>query len=287
MSNISTPAPPALKLCRILTPVDFSDRCRHAAQYAACLARQFHCELILLHAVAPVGVAFSAPEGAAYSGAMDLILDRVADCTSMLETFLAEELRDVATRRVVLENSPGIAILEYASDRDCDLIVMPTHGYGALHRLMTGSVTVDVLHHAHCPVWTGPHYETEPKPAAEAFRNVVCALDLAPESRAVLAWAAGFAHEFGATLHIVHALPTSTVRFDPDWRAHVTHEARTRIAELQHDLFAPGEIRFPLGDAPAAITAAAREVDAGLLVIGRGPKAYGIIREASCPVVAV
>ena len=59
--------------------------------------------------------------------------------------------------------------------------MMPTHGYGALHRLMAGSVTVEVMRHAPCPVWTGPHLEP-----ASGFRNVICALDLAREGRGVL-----------------------------------------------------------------------------------------------------
>jgi nucleotide-binding universal stress UspA family protein len=173
------------------------------------------------------------------------------------------------------------------SDHECDLILMPTHGYGALHRLVAGSITADVLHQTPCPVWTGPHVESD-----YTFRNVVCALDLARENRAVLAWAAGFAREFGATLRIVHVISMFNVRsggvyFDPQWRAHVAHESRSRIADLQRELATTAEARIELGEIPEAVVTAARDVDGDLLVIGRGPKAYSILRECDCPVVVI
>jgi len=138
-----------------------------------------------------------------------------------------------------------------------------------------------------CPVWTGPHVA-----AVTTFRNVVCALDLARHGRAVLAWAAGFALEFGAALRIVHVLPMSTVRsgamyFDPDWRAHVGSQSRLHIAALQRDLGTTAEVIVRLGEAPETVSAATHDMAADLLVIGRGPKSYSILREAECPVVAV
>jgi len=128
--------------------------------------------------------------------------------------------------------------------------------------------------------------------SAATFRNVICALDLAPHGRAVLAWAAGFADEFGARLRIVHVLPMSTVRsgamyFDPDWRAHVAHESRTHIDEMQRRLGTAAETRIELGEASEAVIAATRDLGSDLLVIGRGPKSYSILREAMCPVVVV
>jgi len=182
---------------------------------------------------------------------------------------------------------PAEAILNYATDHRCDLIVMPTHGYGALHRLVAGSITADVLRHTPCPVWTGPHVEP-----TDTFRNVVCALDLAPHGRAVLAWAAGFAQEFGAVLRIVHMLPMSSIRsgpvyFDVDWRAHVAQESRRQIADLQRELATTAEARIDIGDIPEGVITAIEDMKADLLVVGRGPKAYSIIRETPCSVVAV
>ncbi len=287
MSHATTAAPAALKLSHILVPIDFSDRCRVAAECAESLARRFRADLILLHAVTPLGLPFGAADALAYSGAADLTMERVAERATALEDLGNTAFHGVAAARVVVQSDPAAAIVDYASGHPCDLIVMPTHGYGALHRLIAGSVTAEVIHRARRPVWTGPHIELPP-----SFRNVLCALDLASDSSAVLEWAAGFAAATGAPLRIVHAIPLSTVRsgglyFDADWRAHVAQEARERIAKLQHILGFTAETHIAIGDIPDAVVTTAHEFAADLVVIGRGPKAYSIIRLSPCPVVAV
>ena len=45
-------------------------------------------------------------------------------------------------------------IVEYAGDSECDLIVMGTHGYKGLERIMFGSVADKVVKSAACPVMT-------------------------------------------------------------------------------------------------------------------------------------
>ena len=42
-------------LRKILIPIDFSERCLGAAQYAIPLAEHFHCEVNLLHVLPPFG----------------------------------------------------------------------------------------------------------------------------------------------------------------------------------------------------------------------------------------
>ena len=57
---------------RILVPVEFSPRCRGAAQYAEALASHFRCEIVLLHVVMPLAHVYGTPEALAYSSASDL-----------------------------------------------------------------------------------------------------------------------------------------------------------------------------------------------------------------------
>jgi nucleotide-binding universal stress UspA family protein len=84
----------------------------------------------------------------------------------------------------------------------------------------------------------------------------------------------------------------STVRsgplyFDPDWHIHVANEARRELADMQRDVGVTAETDIELGDLPGAVITAARDTAADLLVIGRGPRSYAIVRDAPCPVVAV
>ena len=55
--------------------------------------------------------------------------------------------------------SPAEAILETAESIGADMIVMGTHGRGAVGRLLLGSVALRVLRETKCPVATihAPH----------------------------------------------------------------------------------------------------------------------------------
>ena len=61
---------------------------------------------------------------------------------------------DVRVVRLLHAGPPGAVICWMAQGRDCDLIVMGTHGRGALTHLLVGSVAEYVLRHARCPVLT-------------------------------------------------------------------------------------------------------------------------------------
>jgi nucleotide-binding universal stress UspA family protein len=290
------------KLSRILVPVEFSPRCRGAVQYAEALSCHFHCEIVLLHVVIPPLANFSSFEAMAYTCADDLSREIAQQRTADLEAFSCTAPADAKVRRVVLEGDPTRSIVEFASSEHCDLIVMPTHGYGPFRRFLLGSVTAKVLHDAICPVWTGPHMERAPNYSSVHFHNVVCAIDLGLHSRAVLRWAAEFARECGARLSIVHAIPSSATRlggfyFDPDWRTQLTRTAVEHIGFLRREMEIEASVAIEAGEPPLVVTTAAEATSADLLAIGRGstPRAHGhlptnayaIVRQSTCPVVTI
>jgi nucleotide-binding universal stress UspA family protein len=191
--------------------------------------------------------------------------------------------------------------VRYAREAECELIVMPTHGYGPFRRFLLGSVTAKVLHDAHCPVWTGPHLEEAPAYPSIRFQKVLCAVDLGPQTRAVLEWGAGFAREYGAQLAVVHAVPSSTISlggiyFDPQRSAQVRVESQGLIRFMLQEIGAKAEILVRAGEAPHVVRAVAY-LGANVLGIGRGyvegvlgrlrTHAYAILRESPCPVAAI
>lgn len=285
-------------ISKILVPVAFSARCEGAAQYAEALACHFHSELTLLHVVAPVPT-YWCPDAVVMSP--EVTDEAVEQSKAELERFLGNGLKGISVVRIVEEGDPAQEIVEFAHSGKFDLIVMPTHGYGPFRRFLLGSVTAKVLHDADCPVWTGPHMETAPPYPKISFRKILCALDLGPYSRTVLEWAWNFGREYGADLDVVHAIPTSTVSvggfyFDPEWRTHVMNEARDRIAYLQEDVKAKGEILVETGEVAHVVKGAAEELHSDLVVIGRThaggigrlrANAYAIVREAPCAVAAI
>ncbi|MEP6944996.1 MAG: universal stress protein [Acidobacteriota bacterium] len=70
-------------------------------------------------------------------------------CRAITEAFAG---RDIAVTCEVLFGSPESRIVETAEDRHIDLIVLGSHGYSRWERLLLGSVSNSVVHHAHCSV---------------------------------------------------------------------------------------------------------------------------------------
>jgi nucleotide-binding universal stress UspA family protein len=287
-------------LAKILLPVDFSERCLGAARYGEVFAAHFGGELSLVHVLEPLRYELSALEfgGVAIS---DLAAHRAAGARAQLDSFMREELGRVRVRRVILEGDPARRIVEYAHDERVNLIAMPTHGYGPFRRFILGSVTAKVLHDADCPVLTGVHMEQAPSTGAIALRTVVCAVDLGPQSRKTLSWAAELAGEFGARLALVHAVPCIESRpgeyFDRELAADLSKGAREELEKLAGEARVEPEIVVDGGDPPQVVCRAAERFQGDMLVIGRGSaaglfgrlrtNAYAIIRQSPCAVVSV
>jgi nucleotide-binding universal stress UspA family protein len=285
---------------KILAPVDFSERCFGAMSYADALGAHFHCEVILLHVLEPLRY----DEATMELGAPvleKLARKRQAEASKELETCQQREFRAARIRRVLLEGDPAGKIVEFADSERVDLITLPTHGFGPFRRFILGSVAAKVLHDADCPVWTGVHIEEARAVEPIGFRRVLCAVDLGPESRKTICWAAKFAREFEARLTVLHALPAVEVAageyFDANLGRELEEGARSELRKHLTELKADAAVAVVHGDAPKAVARAAAEGAADVLVIGRGSaagtfgrlrtNAYAIIRESPCPVVSV
>jgi nucleotide-binding universal stress UspA family protein len=287
-----------MRLERILLPVDFSARSVGAAHYARSLAADFRAEVLLAHALPPFTYAYGGFEAAAIDyGAM--LQGRSEQAAQALARFAAAEFPGGA-RMEVREGDPAHEIVEYAQAEKADLIVMPTHGYGTFRRFILGSVAAKVLHDAECPVLTGVHLEEAPPAGEILFRNVLCAVDLGAASRNVLCWAAQFAAEYKARLHLMHVVPALHAGqgryFDPDWELTLANQARESMDTLQKDVGSQAKVWVESGETAPMVRAAAERLHADLVVVGRGGKglgdrlrsnAYAIIRESPCPVVSI
>lgn len=62
----------------------------------------------------------------------------------------------------LLEGSPKHAIIEAAKALEADLIVVGSHGYGAVSRMVLGSVSHSVIAHAPCSVLVVKEREANP-----------------------------------------------------------------------------------------------------------------------------
>ena len=272
---------------KILIPIDFSERCLGAARFAIPLAERFHSEITLLH-VAP------AP-GADWN----LNVDREERANKQLRDFLCAAFSHLDVKRVLRIGSPAQEIVTYARENRSDFIMMPTRGYGAVRRLLLGSVTSKVLHDADCPVWTGAHLAKGPSAEWINPTTILCAADAGPGSEKALRWASQLASELDAALLLVHVDPRLEPADEEDldkYQYRVMGDARRRMEQLQSAAGTRAQVFIEAGNIPRAVSAAAEHLDADLLVIGRGSGAapgrlglntYGIIRESRCPVASV
>ena len=132
----------------ILVPVDFSSRTPPQLEMAADLARRFGAALDVVHVVDPPVV----PE--LYMPIAPLVVDvkrATDDALARIEELVAPLREELDVRSEVLVGGSVHEIMDRA-DRGTDLIVLPTHGYSGLDRVLMGSVAEGILRRAKCPV---------------------------------------------------------------------------------------------------------------------------------------
>lgn len=145
-----------IALKRILFPTDFSDCSRPAQSQACALADQFDAELHVLHVLQDAMLMIPEP-GSALALPQNFLLDLKESAEKALDGLLsAELLKKLTVRRATRLGNAAVEIVKYAQFHEVDLIVLGTHGRGALGHLLMGSVAERVVQHAHCPVLTVP-----------------------------------------------------------------------------------------------------------------------------------
>ncbi|MCI5140744.1 MAG: universal stress protein [Candidatus Electrothrix sp. ATG1] len=142
----------------IVTPVDFSDNADMIAKSAAYTASKFGAELHLV---------FVVQNFEDYSGFFvppvnlpNLEEELLKSAQQRMDEFFAankEAFLKVgvpAVHNKVLTGDVAEEILNYAQEISCNLIIMGTHGYKGLERIMFGSVADKVVKKSCCPVMT-------------------------------------------------------------------------------------------------------------------------------------
>jgi len=149
----------------VLTPIDFSENAGKVARSAAYVAGTFKAELHLIFVVQnfedysgffvpPVNLPNLEEE--LFTSAQQRMESFMEENKAMLESF---GLTGVKSK--VLSGDVSEEILSYAVEINCNLIVMGTHGYKGLERIMFGSVADKVVKIACCPVMTINPYRKE------------------------------------------------------------------------------------------------------------------------------
>lgn len=128
---------------KVLYATDFSAAARHALQYATALAREAGATLLIAH----VSTVEEYPVG-------ELFDEEAEPFPPEFEQLKAVRPSDesVPCEHRLLYGDPAAAIVKLAADEHAETIVMGTHGYTGLTRLLAGSVAERVIREAPCSV---------------------------------------------------------------------------------------------------------------------------------------
>ncbi len=281
----------------ILFPFDFSEQTLLAAPFVRAAADRLQARITLISVLPPV---WEVPSEGAMPVLMPTDIEQMERALkARLDLALPHEFAGLSVERITTSGDPALQIVEFAHSNAVDLIMMPTHGYGAFRGLLLGSVTAKVLHDAKCPVWTATHAEQQR--SSPIPRAILCAVDGTPATPALMQWAMEFSLRIAATVKFLHVVPPVS-----DWLAipeerelqeQVREEARVKLEGLGKSAAPDATLRVAVGRVAATVTEEARQEGADLIVIGRGSlqstlgrlrtHAYTIIQQSPCPVLSV
>jgi len=170
----------------ILVPLDGSSFAEQALPWAACLSKVSgaHLELVRVHD--PVPPWTIATEGAVAATSVD---PTIRDAEEQYLANGAARLEEGGFSGVtyhVLEGDTAEEIARHAEDNAFGLVVLATHGRGALSRLWLGSVSDALVRRLTVPVLLIRPAEGSAIPRAEQFRKVLVALDGSPEAESAI-----------------------------------------------------------------------------------------------------
>ncbi len=131
----------------VVVPVDFSTASADTLQTALQLVARPK-DLHVIHVAPSPAVTMIYGDVLAIDGPLT---SHLADAGEHLARFLCERGAAGVTS-IVREGDPGLVISDYADECHADLIVIPSHGYHGVERLLLGSVAERVLRHANCPI---------------------------------------------------------------------------------------------------------------------------------------
>lgn len=146
----------------ILLAIDGSEFSRAAMHEAIRHLRAESTTVHVLHVLEldrMLPAAFDFARGSDYGPEVAAHLDRARRKAERLVADAAEQLRAASfrTETVVREGEPRHTILNYAAEISCDSIVIGSHGRRGVERFFMGSVSENVVRHAHCSVFVVRH----------------------------------------------------------------------------------------------------------------------------------
>ncbi|NIR47371.1 universal stress protein [candidate division KSB1 bacterium] len=280
---------------KILCPVDFSDASRDAFEYAKAFAETFDSALVMLHVSANITEAYTAlmPDFPNYG------VHKEEDLIEQFNEFSNDWSGEL--NKVIRAGTPYLEILEYAKEKEVDLIILGAKGLSKFERLFIGSTGEKVTRKSDCPVLT-----VHSKPKGLPIENILVPIDFSPLSYAILPIVATIASKFQAEINLLHVVEIGQ-RVDRDAQVKEYDYFERVKAKLADEWELPQEfekietkkfIRHHVGSAGYGIMQFAQDWDIDLIAMathGRsglskvlmGSVTEKVIKIAPCPVLSI
>ena len=278
----------------IVVGLDIEGRAAAALRSAAALAEATSAQLIAAHAVAvPVLVG----DELSLEGLLDLREDLVAAARRDLEQHYGSLLPEGA-RLQSFTGPPERSLIETCEQGPADLLFLGPHRKHGLFDF--GNVARAMLAKAPCPVWVQPG---EYRPV----KRILVPIDLSDESPEILRQAAALAAACQASVHVLYCFSPPDVLRVAAAGAGARHQPLVRrVLEVERERFDTlvSEVTWPAGqtgevlEGPPQESILAEQAEHDLIVMGThgrtglsryllGNTAYGVLKSATIPVVAI
>jgi len=285
-----------IQLAKILVATDFSPVSHRALDYAISLARRYDSHIFLTHVISADGYPLAAPE---VTVGLAETQRRNAE-NKIQEMVFSGKLSDVPYDVLVEEGGLWPAIQKVIERQGIDLVVVRTHGTGAVQKLVIGSGAEHICRQCTQPVLTvGPRVDGGVQPNV-VFKHILFPCDFGVGCKREAAYAFSIGQEHDATvtlLHVVHHLED----YSDEGLTLKREEVKRRLEDLAPVGAETGckvELRLTVGAAATEILHYAEETKADLIVMGAkarsglaghvpGTTAYRVVSKAHCPVLTV
>lgn len=306
---------------RILFATDFSDCSNVAFRHATMWAQACDAHLDIVHVVE------IHPGLDVEMGAAKIYIEEQGKTAGLKLDTMADRARPLvkATAIHLVTGVPVDQIHHIAAERGSDLLVMGTHGWTGLDRVLLGSTAERVVQGAPCPVLTVRHSESPQKdekrharanashckpaegsPDMTLPQHVLVPVDFSDCSLEAFEYAVQVAKQCQAAVTLLHVLGASSYSLDfelthLDAYKQLRQKAESRLGQLTSVLHAQDiQANYRLNDLPAAdaILDDLQDVQADLIVMGThgrrgfsrllmGNVTSAVLRRAPCPVLTV
>jgi nucleotide-binding universal stress UspA family protein len=285
-----------IQLKKILAATDFSPVSMRALDYAVSLARRYDSHIYLTHVISLDAYPLATPEVT-----VGLVNTQRRNAENKIQELLfSGRLNEVSHDILIEEGALWPTLSGVIEKNEVDLVVVGTHGMGAVQKLLIGSGAEQIFRQCTRPVLTvGPAVDGRITPEAE-LKNILFATDFGPGSDREVAYAFSLGQEHGANvtlLHVVKHLEDYSEAGMALKRDALRHQLQD-LVPTGGDVWCQTQFRMAVGEPTDEILRIAREINADLIVMGAkarsglaghvpGTKAYKIVSQAHCPVLTV